>query len=168
MGLLATTARVLHVLLLSLWIGASSFYLLLRHSLLEAASSRHEAAELLGRGLAQIDLYGLAAGPLLLVTLLAGWASLQVPLRLRALLAALMTVAVAVSGRLVAPELARVRARMGRPLEDMDPASPLMVQADELEAYALGLMLTHLAAALFLLVTAVAAARKKRTFGIEL
>ena len=165
---IATSARVVHVLTLSLWLGASIFFMAVAPTLFEVVSSRHEAAEFLTAALHLIDWFGLVAGPVLLVTLFTGWVPLQVPLRLRALVTIGMTVAVAASGQWVTPRLSELMAAMGRPLQDMDPAHETMVEYAQLHDVSSGLMLIHVAGALLLVVTAVLASRPKQRFGIEL
>lgn len=168
MGPLATSSRVLHVLTLSVWLGASIFFMASAPTLFDVVSSRHEAAEFLTTALAKIDVFGLIAGPVLLVTLFAGWVPLQVPLRLRAILTIAMTIAVGASGQWVTPRLMSVMAAMGRPLQDMDPASETMLEYSWLHDLSSGLMVFHVAGALLLVILAVLGSRPKKRFGIEL
>lgn len=142
--------------------------MVLAPTLFDIVSSRHEATEVLTVALQKIDLFGIFAGPLLFVTLIAGWLPLQTPLRLRALITFGMTLAVGVSGQWVTPRIEAIQAAMGRPLQDMDPTSIAMVEFDQLHAVSSGLMVFHVAAALVLLVLAVRASKPKRSFGIEL
>jgi hypothetical protein len=167
-GPIASSARIVHVLVTSLWLGASVFFMILAPTLFDIVSSRHEATEVITAALAKIDLFGIFAGPLLLVTLVAGWLPLQTPLRLRALITLGMTVAVGVSGQWITPRLVQIQAAMGRPLQDMDPTSVAMIEYDQLHTVSSGLMVFHVAAALLLLVLSVRASRPKRSFGIEL
>lgn len=158
----------MHLVLLSLWLGASAFFMVLAPTLFEIVSSRHEAAQVLTAALAKIDTFGIVAGPLLLLTLFAGWLPLQVPMRWRAIIAVIMTVAVGVSGQWVTPRLVELRAAMGRPLQDMDPQAIAMIEYEQLHTISSGLMIAHVVGALLLVVLAVRASKPKRSFGIEL
>src|SRR5205823_10037593 len=108
-----------------------------------------------------IDLFGLIAGPFLLLTLLLGWLPLQAPIRLRLGVVLLMTIAVGISGRWLTPTMIRLRASMPR-IEDVDPSDPLKVQFGQLHAVSTGLMGLHLTLALVLMVRAIVGRTPKR------
>jgi hypothetical protein len=67
-------ARAIHLLLLGIWAGAGLYHLVvIIPEALGAFSSRQDALAFIGRWLADLDLYGVFAGPVLLLSLLAGW-----------------------------------------------------------------------------------------------
>lgn len=164
---MATGARVLHVLLLAIWFGASVLFLALAPAVGDVIESRHLAGDVITRALSLIDLYGVLASPAILVTLYLGWLPLAVPLRNRALGALVMTGAVLISRYWATPELVEVKAAMGVRLEHMDPGSALLQEYQSLHSISSVLMTVHLVACLFLLASVVTS-RPKRSFGIEL
>lgn len=169
MGVFSSIARVLHVLILSVWFGASVLFIaVVAPAAFEVVSSRELAGTLVTKTLEQIDLFGLVFGPVLLLTLLAGWAGLGVPLKMRALFAILMTGATAASGRWLTPEMVRLRAAMGRKIEDVAATDPLKIEFTRLHQVSTGLMVLHVALAFLLIVYAVSATAPKKKHGIEL
>lgn len=155
------------MLLLGLWTGGVAFFWLLRSRVGDVLPSVHLADALLRDVLARIDTFGLLAGPLLLLSLLAGWAPLQVPLRNRAVGVLIATALAAVSGRWLAPRRAELVAELGRRLEDVDPAAPRALELAQLEQVAVALLLGHGLIAAVLVVAAVRGSQPRRRFGIE-
>lgn len=156
-------------MILSLWLGAGVFFMAVMAPIaFHVIPSRDVAGDLITATLNWIDLFGLVAGPFLLLTLLMGWLPLQVPIRLRMALIAVMTIATGVSGRWITPAMVKLRAAMGSSIEDVDPADALKVQFGQLHAVSTSLMGLHLALALVLLVLAIVGSQPKRKFGIEL
>lgn len=169
MGWVQTVARVIHFLILSLWLGAGVFFMaVFAPRAFHVIPSRDLAGELVRASLSWFDLFGLVAGPFLMLTLLLGWLPIKVPLRLRMALVAIMTFAVGLSGRWVTPSMMRLRESMGRPIEAVEAGDPLKVQFGQLHAVSTGLMAVHLAVALVLLVLGIVASSPKKKFGIEL
>lgn len=168
-GALGVVARIVHVVILSIWFGASVLFLtVLAPTVFELVPSRHEAGNLITAMLEQVDFFGLLSGPLLLITVLVGWSPLGVPVGMRSLLTVAMTVATAISGRWLTPELLRLRLAMGRRIEDVDPTDPLRTEFARLHGVSTTLMILHTTLALVLLVYAVAPSSPRRRFGIEL
>jgi hypothetical protein len=164
----ATLARVLHVMLLGVWLGASLLFVAQASSILAIVGSRHMAGDVLTAALSLIDLFGVCASPVLLVTLFVGWGPLAVPLERRALGALVMAGAVLASRYLVTPRIEALKAEMSVRLEHMDPGHPSMHAYDSLHTMSSALMILHVAACFLMLIAAVRTARPKRSFGIEL
>jgi len=104
----------------------------------------------------------------LLLTLFSGWAGLRVPLRWRAGGTLLMTASAALSGRYLTPRLMALEAAMGRPVDDLAAADPLVLQYLMLQRYSAAALILTAALALWLLVVAVRQAAPRRLGGIEL
>ena len=169
MDALSTFARVVHLLLLSLWFGACVlFVVVLAPTAFDLLPSREVAGMLITATLQKIDLFGLVSGPILLATLIAGWAHVGVPLRLRALFTVIMTVAAAVSGRWLTPEMVRLRQAMGRKIEDVAASDPFKMEFTRLHTVSTAVMTVHVVLAFLLIVYAVSATSPKKKFGIEL
>lgn len=164
---MATGARVLHLLLLAVWFGASVLFLFLAPAVGGVVESQHLAGDVITKALSLIDLYGVLAGPAILVTLYLGWLPLAVPLKNRALGAVVMTGAVLISRYWATPEIVELKAAMGVRLEYMDPNNPLMQEYQSLHSISSVLMTVHVVACLFLLISVITS-RPKRSFGIEL
>ena len=166
---MAAIARVLHVILLALWLGAGVFFIgVIAPDTFQIVEARQMAGELVRKVLEHFDLFGLVAGPIVFVTLFLGWVPLGVRLRLRAVGALIMTVMVGVSGRWLSPKMVELLAAMGRPIDDVDAGDPLMVQFTNLHTASEAIMTAHVALALALLVASVLSATPKPKFGIEL
>lgn len=165
---MSIVARILHLLLLGGWIGGGIFYVLFERTVLDVVPSKHLASDIMIAALGRFELFGLLAGPLLLLTLVLGWLSLQVPLRARAILILVMVGAQSLSRYWVSPQLVQVKAAMGRKLEDMSSLDPLVTEYSQLQSWSAGLMFAHLLIALVLLVFAVVARPKRKFGGIEL
>lgn len=168
LGTLATGARVVHVLLLGLWMGGVVSFGLLRERAEAVLPSWHLADTLLRDLLGWLDAYGLVAGPLLLVTLLAGWVPLQVPLRGRVVAVVGATLVAAVSGRWLAPRKAALIAELGRRLDDVDPSAPRAIELAQLDQVGSSLLVALGVLTAGLMVAAVRGSRPRRRFGIEL
>ena len=130
--------------------------------------SRQAAGDVVTQVLASADLFGLFAGPALLVTLYLGFAPLGVRLRLRTAAVVVMTVLTGISGRWLSPKMIELRQAMGRPIEELAAADPLKAEFGNLHLASEAMMTLHLLLALFLLVSAVTSSAPKRSFGIEL
>jgi hypothetical protein len=169
LGAVETLARIVHVLLLAIWFGGGLLFLaIFAPNVFHTVPSRDIAGNLITATLAEMDLFGTIAGPVLLVTLFAGWSTLRVPLKFRAALTVLMTLATVVSGYWLTPEMLRLRHAMNAPIEEVATTDPLRVSFARLHSISTGVMIGHLAVALLLLIYAVAAASPKRKPGIEL
>lgn len=104
-GRLSALARVLHVSILGVWAGAGAYHLLVvLPSALAAFPSKHDALAFVGAGAAQLDRFGMIAGPLVLITLL-GWVGQGRSLGLRALGAVLLMVGTIVSRHWLGPQI---------------------------------------------------------------
>jgi hypothetical protein len=163
--LFASAARVLHVLLSGLWLGAAALCLLLVFLVPETLESRQAAEAVLAAVRSRLDLYGVVAGPAALLTLAVGWLPLNVPLRFRSLLTLLATGAAGLSARYLVPRMAELMAAMGRPLEDLPATDPAVRQYLELSSYSLVALGVQVGAAFLLTLTAAAVQKPKRRFG---
>ncbi len=165
---MSIVARILHLLLLGGWIGGGAFYLLFERTVFDVVASKHTASDVMIAALGRFELFGLLAGPLLLLTLGLGWLSLQVPLRARAVMVLVMVGLQSLSRYWVSPQIVQVKAAMGRKLEDMSSLDPLVAEYSQLQNWSAWLMFAHLLIALVLLVFAVVARPKRKFGGIEL
>jgi hypothetical protein len=169
LGAVSTVARVVHVLILSVWLGASLFFVaVLAPEAFSVLPSRELAGTLITTTLNKIDLFGLIFGPVLRVTLFVGWLGVGVPVKLRALFCVLMTLATGVSGRWLTPEMVRIRQAMGRKIEDVAATDPLKIEFGRLHTVSTSLMAAHMLLAFLLIIYAVSATAPKKKYGIEL
>ncbi len=169
MSVIGSAARVLHVLVTGIWLGAGALCILLVFLVPETLDSRQAAEAVLSATRARLDLFGLLAGPVLLLTLAVGWVPLMVRLKMRFFVTLAGTGAAALSGRYLVPKMREVMDAMGRPLQDLPSTDPLVTQYLELSVASLGTLGVQVLAALLLVVTAVAAGKpKKQSYGIEL
>lgn len=167
MGAFATAARVLHVLLTGVWLGAGALTILLVQLVPETLESQQAAELVLSASREHLDTYGLLAGPVALLTLAVGWVPLMVPLRVRVLLTLAGTGAAGFSGQYLVPKMQQVMDAMGRPLEDLPATDPLVGQYLDLSMVSLGALGVQVLAALLLTVSGVAASKSKRSGGLE-
>lgn len=164
-GVFSSGARVLHVLLVGIWLGAGGLAILMGYLVPETLDSQQAAARVLSEVRAHLDTYGVLAGPLALVTLVVGWAPQNMPLRLRVIMTLTATGAAAFSRQYLVPKLREVMNAMGRPLEDLPAADPLVSQYLDLATVSQGALMLEVAAALVLTVTAASASKPKRSYG---
>lgn len=169
-GSFATIGRVLHVLALALWTGGGLALMLVVTPLaFGVLPDRTDATVLVSAVLARLDLFGVVAGPLILLSLFAGYAQPRVRLRFRALGAAVMTGLTALSGLWLSPRIAEVHAALARPLEDLPTNDPMRVELGNLHTASEAILLVHVALAVALLLSAVIGASPRRpSLGIEL
>ena len=166
---LGTIGRVVHVLFLAVWFGAGlAFMMIVAPDVFDVLDSRQAAGDVIAKVVDHLDLFGLVAGPVILLSLLVGYLPLAVPLRLRAAAAVVMTVLAGVSGRWLSPRMVELRNAMGRPIDDVAASDPLKVQFTNLHTASEAMMFVHVALALLLLVAAVVSTVPKRKHGIEL
>lgn len=164
----ATAARVLHLLLTGLWLGAGALCGLLVVLVPETLESQQAAEAVLSATRTRVDTFGLIAGPIALLSLAVGWAPLMVPMRGRALLTLAATGAAGFSGQYVQPKMQQMMAAMGRPIEDLPATDPLVVQYSDLANISLVALGVQVAVALILMVVGVAVSRPKKRYGLEL
>lgn len=164
-----TGARILHVVILAAWFGACLLVAaVLAPQAFQAIPSREIAANLVTVVVRTIDLFGMIAGPVLLVTLLLGWLPLGTPLKFRVFAVLLMTGATVASDRWLTPEMLALRHRtIGRPIQDLPIADPMRVELGRLHELSTGLFAAHALLALVLLVLAVAGSTPKRKSSIR-
>lgn len=156
------------MLLLAVWLGSGLFFMtVLAPTVFIMVPSRDLAGGLIGRLLEWVDLFGLVAGPLLMMTLLAGWLPLRASLRLRGAGVILMTLGSAVSGRFLTPQLDRLHALMGK-IEEIDPSDPHKIEFGQLHAASTTVMALNVILALALLIASMTDAAPKKKFGIQL
>jgi hypothetical protein len=163
-----TTARVVHALALAIWLGALLLLAWMDDRLEPVVGSEHTGQAVVLRGLEAVEQFGLLATPVLLLTLGLGWSGRVFSRRNRALLCLGLGAAVAASRWWIRPQLERVRASMGRPVEALPPTDPSWAD------YTWALSLTQAVVAIqilvvaLLLVAAVRQLRARQTGGIEL
>lgn len=169
MGPLGTFARVFHVVVLAAWFGGClCFALLVAPNVFQVVPSRDIAGDLITRVLHGIDLFGLVATPVLVLTLIAGWLPLGNPLRVRFLATLAMGAATAASRFWLTPEMLRIRHAMKGPIETLGPADPDRLEFTRLHDYSTTLVAIHTILALILLVHSVSETSPRRKGGIEL
>ena len=161
---LAAFARLVHVLILALWVGGGVFFAaVVAPEAFRVIQPRSEAAALVGALLERVDASILVVGPALFVSLFAGWIPLGVRLRWRALFVLLLSGASLLSGYWLSPRMRSIQSAMGRAVEDLDRGDPLRLEFERLHLASEGLMSLHLLLAIILLVTAVVSSRPKRS-----
>jgi len=134
----------LEALFLSVWLGAMIFFsFAVAPSAFGVLPSRHLAGQIVASTLAKLELIGLVAGGLMLAIQLIAWRSNGARPRLRAArigLLALMVLATVGMRFWISPAMNSLRAAMGRPIDEIDPASPLRVEFNDLHQYSVMLM----------------------------
>lgn len=156
-------------MILAAWFGACLLVAaVLAPQAFQVIPSREIAANLVTVVVRTIDLFGMIAGPVLLVTLLLGWLPLGTPLKFRVFAVLLMTGATVASDRWLTPEMLALRHTIGRPIQDLPIADPMRVELGRLHELSTGLFAAHALLALVLLVLAVAGSTPKRKSSIEL
>lgn len=156
------------MLILGAWMGSLAFFGVVKMRAGAVLASSHDVDLLLRDLLGWLDAFGLAAGPLALLTLAVGWAPLQVPLRARALGLVAATLIAVISGRWLGPRRAELVAELGHRLEHADPASERAIELAQLQQVGSSLLLVLAALTALLTAAAVASSRPRRRFGIEL
>ncbi len=161
---LAAFARLVHVLLLALWVGGGAFFAaVVAPEAFRVIQPRSEAAALVGAVLERVDASILFVGPILFLTLFAGWVPMGVRLRWRAAFVVMLSGASLLSGHWLSPRMQSIQRAMGRAVEDLDRADPLRIEFERLHIASEGLMSLHLLLALLLLVSAVLNSKPKRS-----
>lgn len=166
MDAIATAARVIHVVLLGIWMGAAALWLSLEPGLGAVVSSRQEVYAVLGLGLERIDLFAFAAGPLALITGILGWAA-QGSIGLRSAGAALLTGSAIFGSQYLTPRLIALEVRLGPLFERLDPADAQLAEHAQLMMAAQGLVILEALLAFLLIVAAVRSGQPRRRYGIE-
>ena len=165
---ISTSARVVHVVLLSIALGGGLLVnLLLGPDMMAQFQSEQMTAELMSTVTGHLDLFVLVTSPLILLTLIVGYFSLGVPIRARILVSVLVAGLVAVRSQWLAPKMITIHQAMGRPLEDVSASDPMKLQYVNLEVAFQWLHWTQLGLILFLLVFAVTSSTPKPKFGIK-
>ncbi len=163
----ASAARVVHVLLLALGIGAAA-QLLMMSDALSAVPLQH-GAQIREALRAQLDGFMLLSAPVLLVTLGMGWVPLQAQLRPRVVGIAALTILSAVSGRWLNPALVELQDRLGRALDGLPSDAPGTADWTQLSAISHAVLLGQLAVAVVLLLLSITSSGPKRSYaGIQL
>lgn len=168
MNWIAATARVFHAFLLSLWIGGAALWLSLNSVDPTLLDGRHTATGLMLVAGAQVERFGLFAGPLLLVALVIGWLPMRAPIRTRGIGAIALIAAAGINQRVLWPRLIAVREAMGRPMQELTPGDHLLARFERLELFTSGLFWFQLLIAAVLVIAAMRSLRPARSFGIEL
>ncbi|HSE97516.1 MAG TPA: DUF4149 domain-containing protein [Blastocatellia bacterium] len=131
-------------LLISIWLGSMAFFsFAVAPTAFGVLPSRHLAGQMVAGTIARVEVIGLIAGSLLLALQLTAWRSYQTLPRLRAFrLGSLIIMILATAGMRfwVSPTMMALRAAMGRPVDDIDPADPLRIQFNDLHQYSVSLM----------------------------
>ncbi len=159
----ATGARVLHVVLLALGIGAAAQLLTMSDAL--EATSLESSAEVRSIVRAQLDGFMVLSAPLLLLTLAVGWLPLQSQLRSRAIGVGVWALLAALSTRWLSPRLETLRAQLGRALDGLPPTAVGAADWVQLTAISRSLLVGQLVVGVILLLWAVTASGPKRTYG---
>lgn len=158
--------RVIHVVLLALWFGGGMMLMMIvTPDAFDVVTSKQEAGALVLTVLDHFDLFGLVAGPAILLTLMVGFMPLNAKLRLRATAAAVMTVLTGVSGRYVTPRMLELRDAMGLSVADVPMNDPMKIDFTNFSTASQWMLAVHVALALYLLITAIAATSPRRRGG---
>lgn len=168
MGALGNTARITHVLCLAAWFGAVALVFAIRPEVVGLVGSSQDAAALLGGALALLSRFSWVAVPVVLLSLLLGWASLGIPLRGRVLSALGFSAVSLLGGQWLWPRLERARLALGRPLEDLGADDGLARAYLALETYSLVTLAITGILAIFLIIWAVRGAEPRKRGGIQL
>jgi hypothetical protein len=122
--------KILFFLLLSIWVGGMfGFGALYAPVLFREIASRDQAGRIAGQTLARIDTLGLIAGGVLaLIALLQSFASRQPLDVVRVVIALVMVGLVGYSAAVIRSRLEAVRAAMGKPIDEIDPADPQRIE----------------------------------------
>lgn len=131
--MVARGARILHVLLLSFWIGAWGVYWLLSLRVQTLITSQHVAKVFLSELLAWLHTYGVFAGPILLLTLGLGWSSLSLSFRHRVGGIVLGSGFALACSRWIAPKRVALMEALGRRFEDLNPNDDPVLELVQLE-----------------------------------
>lgn len=160
----AAFARLVHILVLALWVGGGVlFAFVVAPEAFRVIHPRSEAAALVAAVLERVDASILVVGPILFLTLFAGWTPLGVRLRWRAILVLLMSGASLLSGLWLSPTMQSLQKAMGRAVEDLDRGDPLRIEFERLHYASEGLTGLHLLLAFVLLVAALTNGKPKRS-----
>lgn len=168
LGAVATGARIVHVVLLGLWAGGVAFFWLLKSRIDAVIPSAHMAEALLRDLQQRLDEFGLAAGPLVLLTLLAGWGPQQVPLRRRVVSVILACTLAGVCSRWLAPRRSALVDALGTRIENLQPNTPQALELVRFDHLAVGSLALQGLIATLLMAAAVRGSQPRRRFGIEL
>ena len=164
---LASAARVVHVVLLALGIGAAAQLLMISDTL--DGAHLQWGADVRAVVRAQLDSFMILSAPFLLITLAIGWAPLQAQLRTRAVGVGVWAVMGAVSARWLSPQLQGIRSELGRALDGLPGSTPGLADWAQLSTISQTLLFAQLALGVLLLWWAVTATGPKRSYsGIQL
>ena len=161
-------ARIVHIAALGVWGGGAAFCGALAWRADVVIPSAHIADALLRDMRSILDASVLAAAPILLASLLLGWAHLRVPLGRRAL-GILLSVAISgVSRRWAAPEQEALMASLGTRIEALDPALPEVAALLQLERVGHAFLILQGGLAFALLIAALREREPRQRLGIQL
>lgn len=129
-------------LLLGVWLGAMVYFsFAVAPSAFAVLPSRHLAGLVVGSTLTKLEWLGLGLGLVLLVIQFIKPGVVKTGLnKINLLLLVLMIVAFALLRFWVSPEMNKLRAAMGRPVDEVDAADPLRLQFNDLHQYSVRLM----------------------------
>lgn len=122
---------VLQYLVLTLWVGAQfGFAILFAPVLFRSLDSREQAGAIAGESLRRVDSLGLATGGIMVVVTAlqaidGGWRAIDLG---RLLLAAIMLALVGISVITIRQRLDAIKAKMGKPIDQIDAEDPLRVE----------------------------------------
>lgn len=160
---LATAARVVHVVLLALGIGAAAQLLTLSDAL--SVASLQIGSEVQTAVRAQLDGFMIIAAPILLVTLGLGWVPLQAQLRARIIGVGVWTLLALVSGQWLSPQLVAVRGQLGRAIDGLTTGAPGLADWSQLATISESLLVAQLIVGVFLLLASMISIGPKRSYG---
>ena len=158
---LAIAARVVHVVLLALGIGAAAQLLMLP----DALPTLQASAEIANQLRAQLDGFVILAAPPLLLTLALGWMPLQAQLRSRAIGIGVWAILALVSGRWLNPRIEAAQARLGRALDGLPSDAAGVSDWAQLSTVSHALLIAQLAVGILLLLWSMTAGGPKRSYG---
>jgi hypothetical protein len=140
-------AQKIRLTLLGLWIGAMSFFSFFVAPSAFAVLPSHQAGAIVSRTLTGLEVFGLAIGIIILITLLVAPSGRGKARIVEGVVIVLMIVATAISRFVVSARLREIRGQLGEALATLPPTDATRATFDLLHQVSVGLMSFTLLAA---------------------
>jgi hypothetical protein len=161
-------ARILHVLLLGLWLGTIAGLLAGERPLSEALDSAQSLEAAIGALHARALRFGLWGLPLVMLSFLVGWSSLRVPLQRRFSALACLAAVIVVEAYFLLPRLLDLGAALGERMEGVDTTRGLGLAYADARQYLYLADACMVALTVFLIISAMTQrSSRSRRLGIE-
>ena len=139
----------IRLLLLSIWLGASVFFIAVAQTAFRVLPQRETAGAVVGANLAILNYAGLGVAVLLILTSIVGSALVsKLWLWVERFLLLIIAAACAVGQFVIATWLAALRSQMGRSIDEVAADDPLRVQFTMLHQYSVWILMAAMGAAL--------------------